>query len=235
MKRGPHAVYYRVSTTPGEGVSRASGSEENRRATASIRFLARSLASTLVALALAGCVPMQPPAPVVEPRAPAVVEPPQPVVEPPAPAVVEPPAPAVQPPLVPPSAEAEEARQVIDLLGYTQRVAGLGPDEQKRELAAAKQSLNRERSGASRVRLALLYALPGTAFQDDARAIQLLEPVASGSGALRQLASLVHAQLAERLKTQKRADQLKEQVEQLRAIDKQLIERGQQSPPPRKP
>ena len=85
------------------------------------------------------------------------------------------------------------------------------------------------------MRLALLYSIPGTAFQDDARAAQLLEPVASGSGALRQLAGLVHAQVTDRLKTQKRADQLKEQVEQLRAIEKQLIERGSQTPPPRKP
>jgi len=37
------------------------------------------------------------------------------------------------------------------------------------------------------------------------------------------------------MKIQKRADQLKDQVEQLRAIEKQLIERGSQTPPPRKP
>ena len=47
-----------------------------------------------------------------------------------------------------------------------------------------------------------------------------------GNGAVRQLAGLVHAQVTDRLKTQKRADQLKDQVEQLRAIEKDLIERG---------
>jgi uncharacterized coiled-coil protein SlyX len=108
-------------------------------------------------------------------------------------------------------------------------------DEQKRELAAATQTFNRERSNASRVRLALVYSIPGTAVQDDARAAQLLEPIAAGSGALRQLAGLVHAQVTDRMKAQKRADQLKDQVEQLRAIEKQLIERGSQAPPPRKP
>jgi hypothetical protein len=190
----------------------------------------RALASGLVAVAamLAGCALLQPPAPAVE------VEPTAPVVEPPAP-VAEPPTPAVQPPAPPAPVVEDEPRQVADLLGYYQRIAGLGSDEQKREFAAATQSFNRDRSGVSRVRLALLYALPGTAFQDDARAVQLLEPLASGGGALRQLASLLYAQLVERMKTQKRADQLKEQVEQLRAIDKQLIERGQPSPPPRKP
>ena len=71
--------------------------------------------------------------------------------------------------------------------------------------------------------------------QDDARAAQLLEPIVAGSGAVRQFAGLVHAQVTDRYKTQKRADQLKDQVEQLRAIEKQLIERGSQTPPPRKP
>jgi uncharacterized coiled-coil protein SlyX len=85
------------------------------------------------------------------------------------------------------------------------------------------------------VRLALLYSIPGSAMQDDARAAQLLEPIASGGGAVRQLAGLVHGQVTDRLKTQKRADQLKDQVEQLRALEKDLIERGGQTPPPRKP
>ncbi len=131
--------------------------------------------------------------------------------------------------------EADESRQAAELLGYYQRVAGLGLEDQKRELATATQSFNRERSNANRVRLALLYSIPGSALQDDARAAQLLEPIAAGSGAVRQLAGLVHAQVTDRLKTQKRADQLKDQVEQLRAIEKDLIERGGQTPPPRKP
>ena len=134
-----------------------------------------------------------------------------------------------------PVVEADESRQAAELLGYYQRVAGLGLEDQKRELATATQSFNRERSNANRVRLALLYSIPGSALQDDARAAQLLEPIAAGNGAVRQLAGLVHAQVTDRLKTQKRADQLKDQVEQLRAIEKDLIERGGQTPPPRKP
>lgn len=140
-----------------------------------------------------------------------------------------------EPPQVPvPPPVDDEARQTSELLGYYQRVAQLGPEDQKRELATATQGFNRERSNASRVRLALLYVMPGTAFQDDSRAAQLLEPVAAApGGALRQLAGLLHTQVTERMKTQKRADQLKEQVDALRAIEKQLIDRGQQ-PPPRK-
>jgi hypothetical protein len=191
-------------------------------------------AAALAVLAAAACALVEPPAPttpapVTEPTAPAP-KPPAPA--PPAPAA---PPPAAPPPVVPaPTAEAEESRQVAELLGYHQRVAGLGPDEQKRELATATQSFNRERSNASRVRLALVYAIPGGAVQDDARAAQLLEPIAGGGGALRQFAGLVHAQVADRMKAQKRAEQLKDQVEQLRAIEKQLIDRGGQTPPPRK-
>jgi len=163
--------------------------------------------------ALAACAQLQAPAPVQSQR-----EPPQ----------------VAAPPVAAPTVEAEEARQVSELLGYYQRVAQLGPEDQKRELATATQGFNRERSNASRVRLALLYVMPGTSFQDESRAAQLLDPVAApGGGAVRQFGSLLHAQVAERMKTQKRADQLKEQVDALRAIEKQLIDRGQQ-PPPRK-
>ena len=143
------------------------------------------------------------------------------------------PAPSPQTPA--PVVEADESRQVAELLGYYQRVAQLAPDDQKRELATATQGFNRERSPANRVRLALLYVIPGTGFQDDARAVQLLEPVAAASGgAVRQLANLVQAQVSDRMKTQKRADQLREQMEALRAVEKELLERGQQ-PSPRKP
>ena len=142
--------------------------------------------------------------------------------------------PAVAPTPPPAPVVDDESRQVAELLGYYQRVAQLGPEDQKRELATATQGFNRERTAATRVRLALLYAIPGTAFQDDGRAVQLLEPVAGGAGTLRSLANLMNTQVSERMKVQKRADQLKDQVEALRAIEKQLIDRGQQ-PTPRKP
>ena len=168
----------------------------------------------VVVAALAACAQLQAPAPVQSRR--------------------EPPQITAPPPVAVPTVEVEESRQVSELLGYYQRVAQLGPEDQKRELATATQGFNRERSNANRIRLALLYVMPGTSFQDEARAAQLLEPVAaSGGGAVRQFAGLLHVQVTERMKAQKRADQLKEQVDALRAIEKQLIDRGQE-PPPRK-
>ena len=78
--------------------------------------------------------------------------------------------------------ENRESRQVIELIAYTQRVAALQADEQQRELNASAQMLSKDRGAYGRVRLALLLALPGTAFNDDTRAAGLLESLA-GAGA----------------------------------------------------
>lgn len=168
----------------------------------------------LLVAALAGCVQMQRPT-----QAPPV----------PVPA----PAPVPAPPLV---VEVEEAQQVTELLGYYGRVAQMNGDDQRRELNGTTQSFNRDRSSYNRTRLALLHLVPGTGFQDDARAVQLLEPLAAnGSGALHRLATVLYAQTTERMKAQRRADQMKDQLEALRAIERSLIERGQQPQQPRKP
>lgn len=178
----------------------------------------------VIALLAAGCAQLeQPPAP-VRGEAPAATKP-APAPAPPAPV---PPAPAPRPT---PTAEEEESRQAAEILAGTQRVSQLGADEQRKELGTATQAYGRDRSNFSRIKLGMLYALPGAAIQDDARALSLLEPVAGGPGALKALAGVVHAQVAERVKAQKRADQLKEQLDQLRAVERSIIERGQQSQP----
>jgi hypothetical protein len=120
-----------------------------------------------------------------------------------------------------------ETRQVTDLLAFAQRLAALSPEEQGREYEAARQDNARETSVYSRLRLALVLSTPGTAFQDDARALALLEPVAAqpARGPLRQLAAMVHGLVGERVREQKRVAQLKEQIDGLRAIDRSLIDR----------
>jgi hypothetical protein len=186
----------------------------------------RSLAAA--AAVLAACAQLeQPPAPVEPPPAPA------PPAEP-APAPALPPAPVVITVPAPPPPEPEENRQAVELLGYTQRVALMAADEQRRELGAANQALARDRSSYARLKVALLYAAPGTAIQDDARALAMLEQVGGAAGPLKNLAVLVHAQVSERVKAQKRADQLKEQLDALRDVERSIIERGQQTQP-RKP
>jgi len=86
------------------------------------------------------------------------------------------------------------------------------------------------------VRLALLLSLPGTAFNDDGRAASLLEPLADSAaaevprGPLQQFAGLLHAQVSERTREQRRSAQLKEQLEALKAIERGIIERGKARP-----
>ena len=132
--------------------------------------------------------------------------------------------------------ENRESRQVIELIAYTQRVAALQADEQQRELNASAQMLSKDRSAYGRVRLALLLALPGTAFNDDTRAAGLLESLAgaggseSAPGPMQQFAGLLYAQISERLREQRRTVQLKEQLEALKAVERNIIEREQARP-----
>jgi hypothetical protein len=132
--------------------------------------------------------------------------------------------------------ESYESRQVIWLIAYTQKVAALQAEEQQRELNASTQMLSKDRGAYGRVRLALLLALPGTAFNDDAKAAGLLEALAgagaadSPQGPMQQFAGLLYAQISERLREQRRTAQLKEQLEALKAVERKIIEREQARP-----
>lgn len=122
-----------------------------------------------------------------------------------------------------------EDGQVIGLLQDSQRFGGLGAEAQRRELTAAAQAHARERSARSRLRLALLLAAPATPVADDARALSLLDPLAEfgpASSPLRQLAALLQAQVADRVREGRRATQMKEQIDALRAIERNLMDRG---------
>lgn len=182
-------------------------------------------------LLLAACVTVPPepvPAPVEEVHV--LIEPaPEPPPPEMAPSTSTSPTPPAEPQIP------EDVRQLVELVGYSQRAAQMNPEEQKREVTNATQSFNRDKSNYSRMRLALLLSQPGATVQDDARALALLDPMlnSTGGGTLKQFAGLLHTQLAERAKSQKRADQLKEQLDALRAVERSIIERGQQ-PPPRK-
>src|SRR5438445_9530399 len=98
----------------------------------------------------------------------------------PAPVVVEPPPPVViiqqAPPAAPPPVN-EEEQQAIALLADLQRYAGESSDDLRRELAAANQAVNRARTDANRIRLAVLMTLPAAGPPDDARALALLDSV----------------------------------------------------------
>jgi len=130
--------------------------------------------------------------------------------------------------------ENAESRQVIELIGYAQAAAALPAEEQQRELNASNQVFSRNRGIFWRVKLAVLLSLPGTAFNDDARAASLLEPLASANGIppgpMRQFAGLLYTQVNERLREQRRTAQLKEQLDALKAIERTIIQRGEGRP-----
>lgn len=178
-------------------------------------------------LMLVACAPL-PPAP-----APEEPPPPEPVATPEVPAEL----PAAEPPPLPePPAHMgpDEPKQVSELLAQYQRLSAMSAEDQRREYNTLAQAFNRDRGLLSRLRLALALSLPGSSVQDDGRAVGLLEPVAGTGSPLRQFAAFLLAQVSERNRAQKRTEQLKEQLDQLRAVERTIIERGRR-PQPQKP
>jgi len=132
-----------------------------------------------------------------------------------------------------------ESREIVELIAYGHKFVGLQPEDQRKELNVTSQAFSKDRSPQGRLRLALLLSLPGTGLTDEARAMNLLEPLANAAGAdgkfatLRQFADLLYTDLEERVREQRKsaqlkeqAAQLKEQLDALRAIERSIIERG---------
>lgn len=144
----------------------------------------------------------------------------------------------------PPSRETtpEDAGEdaLAEVVTYSQRVTQLNAEEQKREVANLTQAITREKgekATSARIRLAILLSQPGGPVEDDARAQSLLEPYANAgvnASLLRQFGAFLHSHIAERMRGARRADQLKDQLDALRAVERSIIERGQK-PPARKP
>ena len=187
------------------------------------------------ALFIAACAsvpppPLPPPAPVV-----AQPEPPPPIIivqpikpEPPAPAVV-------APTIVEPQRVNEEAEEALALLSDLQKLVLATPDEQKRELASATQTLARQKSDGVRLRLGMLQSLPA-AGSDDARALATLEPIIKqGNGPTRMVAAVLVAQLGERQRAvreeKRRAEDLQQKLDALKALERSLLGRERRPTP----
>ncbi len=130
----------------------------------------------------------------------------------------------------------DDVTQLSDLVGYYSRVAAMSPENQRREYAGASRTFSRDPTPYNRIRVAMLASMPGTPYQDDVRAMSLLEPYSRAGPSydrLRQFGAILHGQLAERIHSRGRAEQLKEQLDALRAVERTIIERGQPAPPAR--
>ena len=98
---------------------------------------------------------------------------------------------------------------------------------------ASTQIFSKDRGAYGRLRLALVLSLPGTAFSDEPKAAGLLEPLVSKEATvspMQQFAGLLYAQLGERVREQRRAAQLKEQLDALKDVERKIIEREQARP-----
>jgi len=137
-----------------------------------------------------------------------------------------------------------ESRQLAEMLAWSQRVATSAPELQRRELSVAGRAFSRSAGTEQRLRLALLLAQPGSVVADDKRAATLLQPFSTAgneAGTLNQFGGLLHAQVNERVREQRRAQQhreqfeleqkkaqqYREQIEALRDLEKNLRERNQ--------
>lgn len=87
------------------------------------------------------------------------------------------------------------------------------------------------------MRLAWVMSMPGSGQQDDAKALALLESVigkAPGSSPTRQIATLVHFQIAERLRElrdeQKKTEAVQQKLDALKALERSLIGRDRKPP-----
>lgn len=139
------------------------------------------------------------------------------------------PAPPAPPPIIVQADPTPEEREFTALLADLQRYNALAADELRRETQAQSQALQRTRSDAVRIRVAVLYTLVRTP-ADDQRALQLFDAVAKsnpGSVALKQLAAVLSVQVAERVRAvrdeQARSEAAMQKLEALRAMERSLL------------
>ena len=146
---------------------------------------------------------------------------------------------------------ADEVLAMVVVLGEAVNLARAPASEQKAALARAQQAFVTDPSPVRRMRLAALLATLPPPLRDDARAAELLEPVADSSapGAGR-LAALLTTHIAERQRIAREADRaakerasvererqandkerdkreeaLRQQLEALRAIERGILDR----------
>ena len=131
------------------------------------------------------------------------------------------PAPWVQAGAPRPASDAES------LLLYYQHIRGLPAADASREHEAAQQAYARVRTDFNRVRLALILSLPGTAFNDDTRALGLLDAVAKhDGGALQALALVLGAQLQEQQRLAANTRELQQKLDALKSLERSMIEKA---------
>ena len=115
---------------------------------------------------------------------------------------------------------------VESLLLYYRHIGSLKEGQLGRELEISRRAYAREPSDFNRMRLAMLFGLPDTSLTDNARALELLEPVAkNASGDFSALAVLLAAQLHERQRLDASVQDLQQKLDALKSLERSMIER----------
>ena len=136
--------------------------------------------------------------------------------------------------IIPRTDEAEAA------LAYFDRVRRMPQADLARELESTRATYGRTHADTDRVRLAMLFALPNSAVTDDARALDLLEPlVKTPAHALHYVAVLLSTYVQEQRRLtvsaqalQKDVQTLQQKLDALRSLERALSER--EGVPPRR-
>jgi hypothetical protein len=125
-----------------------------------------------------------------------------------------------------PAGTPQPTSEADNLLAYFEQVRKLPAADLGKEHEAVRQAFLSARSDFSRVRLAMLLSLPGTAVSDEPRALELLDPVTKNPGAqLHRLAVLLAANLQERKRLDANAQGLQQKLDALRSLERSMIER----------
>lgn len=132
--------------------------------------------------------------------------------------VTQEPAPTVQP--------ERPVSDVESLLLYYRHIGKLKENQLSREHEIAWNAYARQRTNFNRVRLAMLLGLPQTALSDNARALELLEPVAkNGDREFSALAGLLAAHLRERQRLDAAVQDLQQKLDALKSLERSMMER----------
>jgi len=117
---------------------------------------------------------------------------------------------------------ARPAGDIAYLLTYFEYVHKLPAGDLVKEYDAVRLLFANSNSDLMRVRYAMLLGVAGAPFNDDTRAVEMLDPLLKNAeGSLHTLAYLLSALIQE----QRRGQGLQQKLEALKALEKNLIER----------
>lgn len=170
--------------------------------------------AALAALALfaAGCASVEE---TTVQSAPEAAPPPKVAVVQPAPREVTP-APGPEPEAPPVAPQPSRASQVETLIAEYARLRRLPGAELVREQEDARREFNQTRSDSARIRLAMALAVPGSPAGDEARALELLDPLVKTPGAsLHALAFLLSSYLHDQRRLTAQVNGLQQNVQGL--------------------